>query len=155
MRRNPQVVDGQVVDRRFMRYSDVTQIGPTPGRGPTPMGPNPSGAGAAYVPPVNQPNPFTTIPPATDPTVTDPGTYTAPGYTDPGSNIVVDPGAYIIDVPDGCDPRVRSVVLFVEIPLLALIAIHPQVPGLLRLGAGLLAAWDAVQMTREPSVIGP
>lgn len=155
MRRNQQVVDGEIVGRRYMRYNDVTAIGPTPGHGPTPMGPNPSGNGAPYIPPVNQPNPFTTIPPAVDPTVNDPGTYSVPGYTDPGSNIVVDPNSYVVDIPDGCDPRVRSIVLFVEIPFLAVVALHPRVPGILRIGAGLMAAWEAIQMTKQPAFIGP
>lgn len=127
-----------------------------PGTPFTTVGPSPGDPG--YIPSVTA-NPFTTpsgAPPSSNP----PGSYAVPtgdgsGYTDPNTGYLVDPSTFVVDMPDECDPRVRMVVLFAEIPFLALVALHPRVPGLLRLGAAALGIWDALQMAKQPSMIGP
>ncbi len=48
--------------------------------------------------------------------------------------------------------RGRAIALFVEVPLLTLVAFHDRVPGAIRVGAGLLAAWKAVQLARGSSL---
>ncbi len=48
--------------------------------------------------------------------------------------------------------RGRAIALFVEVPLLTLVAFHGQVPGAIRAGAGLLAVWKAVQLARGSSL---
>ncbi len=44
--------------------------------------------------------------------------------------------------------RGRAISMFVEIPLLTLVAMHEKTPGLVRLGAALLACWKAVELAR-------
>lgn len=48
--------------------------------------------------------------------------------------------------------RGRALVLFVEIPVLSFIALNDKTPGLLRAGAGLLAAWKALELARGSSL---
>lgn len=183
MPRGERVVNGQVVGRRYSAYGNsVTVVGPHSGTTviggggtlPPPAQPPPNN----YVPNVNPGSPFTTVGPSPGdpgyiPSVTanpfttpnggsnPPGSYAVPtgdgsgSYVDPNSGYLVDPSTFVVDMPDACDPRVRMIVLFAEIPFLCLVALHPRVPGLLRLGAAALGIWDAIQMAKEPSVIGP
>ncbi len=51
------------------------------------------------------------------------------------------------------EQRARAFALFVEVPVLAVIALHPKVPGMLRLGAGLIAAWSAYQIASQEKQI--
>ncbi len=47
------------------------------------------------------------------------------------------------------DKRARAVTLFIKVPLLAFVAFNDKTPGLIRLGAGLLALWEASQLARS------
>ena len=44
--------------------------------------------------------------------------------------------------------RGRAIAIFVELPILALVAVNDKTPGLIRLGAAMLAAWKAVELAR-------
>ncbi len=44
--------------------------------------------------------------------------------------------------------RGRAISMFVEIPVLTLVAFNDDVPGLVRTGAGLLAVWKAIELAR-------
>lgn len=46
------------------------------------------------------------------------------------------------------EKRARAVALFVELPLLAVVALSDKTPPLIRLGAGLLAIWKSVELAR-------
>ncbi len=48
--------------------------------------------------------------------------------------------------------RARAVSLFVELPLLTIVALHDKSPGLIRLGAAILAAWKAVELARGGAI---
>lgn len=51
------------------------------------------------------------------------------------------------------ETRARAIGLFVQIPVLTIIALHPKVPGVLRLVAGGLAAWNAYQIATQEKQI--
>ncbi len=51
------------------------------------------------------------------------------------------------------ETRARAVGLFVQIPILSIIALHPKVPGALRFGAGVLAVWNAWQIASQEKEI--
>lgn len=44
--------------------------------------------------------------------------------------------------------RARAVTLFVKIPLFGYLTLNDKLPPLVRLGAGLLAIWEATQLAR-------
>ncbi len=46
------------------------------------------------------------------------------------------------------EKRGRAVALFIRLPLLAFVALNDRTPGLIRIGAGLLAVWEATQLAR-------
>ena len=46
------------------------------------------------------------------------------------------------------EKRARAISLFVELPLLTLVAMHDKTPGLIRLGAAILALWKSVELAR-------
>jgi len=46
------------------------------------------------------------------------------------------------------EKRARAVTLFLKVPLLTFVALHDKTPALIRLGAGLLALWEASQIYR-------
>ncbi len=45
--------------------------------------------------------------------------------------------------------RARAVTIFIRLPLLTLVALNDDTPSLLRLGAGLMALWEAGQLARN------
>lgn len=47
------------------------------------------------------------------------------------------------------EQRARAIVLFLKVPLLAAICLHPKVPAWMRLAAGALAAWEALQIAQQ------
>ncbi len=49
--------------------------------------------------------------------------------------------------------KARALSLFVQIPFLAFTALHPKVPGLIRLGAGALAIWQGIQIASQAQEI--
>lgn len=60
-------------------------------------------------------------------------------------------GAISLD-PDALakyEQRTRAIALFLKVPLLTVIALHPRVPGMLRLGAGMIAVWEAWQIASQ------
>lgn len=61
-----------------------------------------------------------------------------------GGAISLDPNALAM-----YEQRARAISLFVKVPVLTLIALHPKVPAMLRLGAGLIAAWEAWQIASQ------
>jgi len=50
------------------------------------------------------------------------------------------------------EKRARAVSMFVEIPLLAFITFSDKTPGLIRLGAGILAIWKSVELARGGAI---
>jgi hypothetical protein len=59
---------------------------------------------------------------------------------DTGANPSLEPALY--------ERRARAVTLFVKVPLLTFVALSEKTPTLIRLGAGLLALWEASQIYR-------
>jgi hypothetical protein len=51
------------------------------------------------------------------------------------------------------ETRARAVSLFIKVPFFAYLALNPKLPGMIRLGAGLLAAWEAMQIARQSADI--
>ena len=47
------------------------------------------------------------------------------------------------------EKRARAVSLFAKVPFFAYLALHEKLPPAVRLGAGLLALWEASQLYRD------
>ena len=51
------------------------------------------------------------------------------------------------------DKRARAISLFVKVPLFVYVALSPKMPALVRLGAGALAVWEAMQIASQQKEI--
>jgi len=80
--------------------------------------------------------------------------YQARGVTDLRQDVVLNPNpAMNVDALAMYEKRARAVTLFVKVPFLSYLALNPKLPPLVRLGAGLLALWEAAQIARGQAEI--
>lgn len=79
--------------------------------------------------------------------------YDSGGYVDPTTGVDV---TGIVDAGVGMamNPRSRNIALFVKVPLLAYVALHEDLPGLVRLTAAVLGVMEALEAAdRAPQVL--
>jgi hypothetical protein len=80
--------------------------------------------------------------------------YKARGITDLRQDVVLNPNpAMNVDALAMYEKRARAVTLFVKVPFLSYLALNAKLPPLVRLGAGLLAFWEATQIARGQAEI--
>ncbi len=72
----------------------------------------------------------------------------------PGAMPLVDPTSHAVDPLAKWQGRARAMTIFIKIPLLTFIALHDKTPALVRLGAGLLAIWEAVELAQSNELAG-
>jgi hypothetical protein len=80
--------------------------------------------------------------------------YEARGVINLSQDVVLNPNpAMNVDALAMYEKRARAVTLFIKVPFLSYLALNSKLPPMVRLGAGLLALWEATQIARGQTEI--